>query len=213
MGVDYYNILNVSNNATDDDLKKTYRKLAMKWHPNKNPNNKKEAEAKFKKISEAYDGCSDVAVMRFNACEHVLSDMQKRAIYDQYREEGLKGQVSPPGVGGSSPFSNEGGSNVFIFNLRNVEDIFVEVFENSNPFSMGTSFGMGSSGGKSTCFGDGIFSGFGPKESVFQTSFNDGPLAGPRKALTIENKMPCTLEELYTGSLKKTFNLALFEIL
>ena len=55
MGVDYYKILQVDRNAKDDDLKKAYRKLAMKWHPDKNPNNKKEAEAKFKQISEAYD--------------------------------------------------------------------------------------------------------------------------------------------------------------
>lgn len=55
MGVDYYNILQVDKNAKDEDLKKAYRKLAMKWHPDKNPNNKKEAEAKFKQISEAYE--------------------------------------------------------------------------------------------------------------------------------------------------------------
>lgn len=57
MGVDYYKILQVDRNAKDDDLKKAYRKLAMKWHPDKNPNNKKDAEAKFKQISEAYDVC------------------------------------------------------------------------------------------------------------------------------------------------------------
>lgn len=55
MGVDYYNILNVGKNATEDDLKKAYRKLAMRWHPDKNPTEKKEAEAKFKQISEAYE--------------------------------------------------------------------------------------------------------------------------------------------------------------
>ena len=55
MGVDYYNVLKVGCNATEDDLKKAYRKLAMKWHPDKNPNNKKEDEAKFKQISEAYE--------------------------------------------------------------------------------------------------------------------------------------------------------------
>lgn len=57
MGVDYYKILQVDRNAKDDDLKKAYRKLAMKWHPDKNPNSKKEAEAKFKQISEAYEVC------------------------------------------------------------------------------------------------------------------------------------------------------------
>ncbi|XP_062088669.1 cytochrome P450 87A3-like [Humulus lupulus] len=74
--------------ATIDDLKKAYRKLAMKWHPDKNPNNKKDAETKFKQISEAYE---------------VLSDPQKRAIYDQYAEEGLKGQVPPPDAVGGFP--------------------------------------------------------------------------------------------------------------
>jgi len=57
MGVDYYKVLQVDRSAKDDDLKKAYRKLAMKWHPDKNPNSKKEAEAKFKTISEAYDVC------------------------------------------------------------------------------------------------------------------------------------------------------------
>lgn len=55
MGLDYYNILKVNRNATEDDLKKSYRRLAMKWHPDKNPNTKTEAEAKFKQISEAYE--------------------------------------------------------------------------------------------------------------------------------------------------------------
>jgi hypothetical protein len=55
MGVDYYKVLGVDRGAGDDDLKKAYRKLAMRWHPDKNPTNKKEAEAKFKQISEAYD--------------------------------------------------------------------------------------------------------------------------------------------------------------
>lgn len=55
MGVDYYKILQVDKSSKDEDLKKAYRKLAMKWHPDKNPNNKKEAEAKFKQISEAYE--------------------------------------------------------------------------------------------------------------------------------------------------------------
>lgn len=55
--MDYYNILKVNKNATEDDLKKSYRKLAMKWHPDKNPNDKKEAEARFKQISEGYEVC------------------------------------------------------------------------------------------------------------------------------------------------------------
>lgn len=75
MGVDYYNILKVSRGATEDDLKKSYKRLAMKWHPDKNPATNQQAEAKFKLISEAYD---------------VLSDPRKRQIYDLYGPEGLK---------------------------------------------------------------------------------------------------------------------------
>ncbi|XP_018464907.1 LOW QUALITY PROTEIN: uncharacterized protein LOC108836213 [Raphanus sativus] len=83
MDVDYYKVLLVDRDAKDEDLKKAYhkQKLAMKWHPDKNPNSKKEAEAKFMQIAEAYD---------------VLSDTQKRAIYDQYGEDGLNIQAPPP---------------------------------------------------------------------------------------------------------------------
>ncbi|XP_012857584.1 PREDICTED: dnaJ homolog subfamily B member 6-like [Erythranthe guttata] len=79
MGIDYYNILKVNRNASDEDLKKAYRRLAMIWHPDKNTN-KQEAEAKFRQISEAYD---------------VLIDLQKRQIYDFYGEESLKSGQFP----------------------------------------------------------------------------------------------------------------------
>ncbi|XP_010260329.1 PREDICTED: dnaJ homolog subfamily B member 1 [Nelumbo nucifera] len=181
MGVDYYKILQVDKNANDDDLKKAYRKLAMKWHPDKNPNNKKEAEAKFKQISEAYD---------------VLSDTQKRAIYDQYGEEGLKGQVPPPG--GASFFQSGDGPNVFRFTSRSANDIFAEFFGSSRPFGgMGGGGAMkGGSrfpGGGGGYFGDDIFGSF--RES----SMNQAP----RKAAPIENHLPCSLEELYKGTTKK----------
>ena len=55
---DYYNILGVNKNASDDEMKRAYRKLAMKYHPDKNPN-KKEAEERFKEINEAYAVLSD----------------------------------------------------------------------------------------------------------------------------------------------------------
>ncbi|CAI0385330.1 unnamed protein product, partial [Linum tenue] len=150
MGVDYYKILQVDRNASDDDLKKAYRKLAMKWHPDKNPNNKKDAEARFKQISEAYE---------------VLSDSQKRAVYDQYGEEGLKGQVPPPNAGGTSYFSGGEMPSSFRFNPRNADDIFAEVFGQSSPFGgMGGMGGMGGGRGTrfpSAFFGDNIFGSYG----------------------------------------------------
>lgn len=71
---DYYSILGISRNATQEEIKRAYRRLAMQYHPDKNPNNK-EAEERFKEISEAYE---------------VLSDPQKRAIYDREGYFGLK---------------------------------------------------------------------------------------------------------------------------
>ncbi len=72
---DYYAILEVERTASDDDIKKSYRKLAMKYHPDRNGGSK-EAEERFKEITEAYD---------------VLRDAQKRAAYDRYGEAGLRG--------------------------------------------------------------------------------------------------------------------------
>jgi molecular chaperone DnaJ len=72
---DYYEILGVDRNAPLDEIKKNYRKLAMKYHPDKNPGNS-EAEEKFKEAAEAYE---------------VLSDSEKRDIYNRYGHEGLSG--------------------------------------------------------------------------------------------------------------------------
>ena len=92
MGKDYYKILGIAKNASEDDIKKAYRKLALKYHPDKNKSSG--AEEKFKEIAEAYE---------------VLSDKKKRDIYDQVGEEGLKGGVPGGGSGGSGPTGAPGG--------------------------------------------------------------------------------------------------------
>ena len=86
---DYYEVLGVAKSASDDDIKKAYRKLAMKFHPDRNQGEKaKEAEEKFKEVKEAYE---------------MLSDSQKRAAYDQYGHAGVdpnRGMGGGEGFGG-----------------------------------------------------------------------------------------------------------------
>lgn len=107
MKEDYYKILGVKKDVSADELKKTYRKLAMKYHPDRNPNDK-EAEKKFKEIAEAYE---------------VLSDSQKRAAYDSYGHsafEGGAGQRGPGGGFGGGGF-HPGGAGF--------SDMFGDIFE------------------------------------------------------------------------------------
>ncbi|KAK6924940.1 Chaperone DnaJ, C-terminal [Dillenia turbinata] len=173
MGVDYYNILKVNRNASEEDLKKSYRRLAMIWHPDKNQSNKTEAEAKFKQISEAYD---------------VLSDPQKRQIYDLYGEEALKSGQFPPPPSHHRPNHNPSPNPNpnFRFHPRDADDIYAELFGNGGA--------DGSGSGRSRLYKDGFF----------RTSNGEFSSSQPlRKPPPIENMLPCSLEELYKGSKKK----------
>ena len=87
---DYYDVLGVSKNAADADIKKAFRRLAMKYHPDRNPDNQ-EAEEKFKEAKEAHD---------------ILSDQQKRAAYDQFGHAGVSTSAGGPDVQGFSGFGD-----------------------------------------------------------------------------------------------------------
>uniref|UniRef100_A0A182T6M8 J domain-containing protein n=1 Tax=Anopheles maculatus TaxID=74869 RepID=A0A182T6M8_9DIPT len=113
MGKDFYKILGVSKSASDDEIKKAYRKLALKYHPDKNKS--PQAEERFKEVAEAYE---------------VLSDKKKRDIYDQYGEEGLKG-----GAGGMPGATGQGGQ--FQYNFHgDPRATFAQFFGTSDPFNV-----------------------------------------------------------------------------
>ncbi|XP_075386439.1 dnaJ homolog subfamily B member 2 isoform X1 [Tenrec ecaudatus] len=109
----YYEILDVPPSASPDDIKKAYRRKALQWHPDKNPDNKEFAERKFKEVAEAYE---------------VLSDKHKRELYDRYGREGLMG----PGAGPSRPETGSSGPG---FTFRSPEEVFREFFGSGDPFS------------------------------------------------------------------------------
>jgi len=104
---DYYEVLGVSKNASEEELKKAYRKLAKKYHPDANPDNKKEAEAKFKELNEAYE---------------TLSDKQKRAAYDQFGFNGPQG-----GFGGGNGYYSYSTSGFDGFDI-DLDDIVSSIF-------------------------------------------------------------------------------------
>jgi len=114
MSKDYYKILGVERNASDEDIKKAYRKAAMKWHPDKNAGSP-DAENKFKEAAEAYD---------------VLSDANKKSNYDRFGNPNGGGN---PFGGGGSPF----GGNPFGGGGFNVDDIFSQFGDifGGNPFA------------------------------------------------------------------------------
>lgn len=115
---DYYEVLGVSKDASEDEIKKAYRKIAIKYHPDRNPGNK-EAEEKFKEAAEAYD---------------VLHDSQKRQQYDQF------GFSGPAGSGGFGGFSSAGG-----FSMDDIFSMFGDVFGGRSGFGGfgGSGFGGG----------------------------------------------------------------------
>jgi DnaJ family protein B protein 4 len=204
MGKDYYKILGVAKDASAEDIKKAYRKLALKWHPDRCPPEKKdEAQNKFQEVGEAFE---------------VLSDPEKKRVYDQVGEEGLKGGF-PEGAGGeggmpggaSFHFSGmPGGGRGFHF--TNADDIFKSFFGTGDPFAAegsdpfgggGFSFMNGMGGGGGMPRGMGMnFGGMGGNPFGASSSSGRGG-GGQRKAEPIQHELKVSLEELYNGATKR----------
>ncbi|CAG9464549.1 unnamed protein product [Pedinophyceae sp. YPF-701] len=199
MGKDYYAILGVAKNATEDDLKKAYRKKAMKLHPDKAPEGQREAATKkFQEVSEAFD---------------VLSDPKKRQVYDVYGEEGLKGGGPPPEAAtGGMPGSGMpgggftatggfpgGGGGTYTFSGRDAEELFRKMFGGINMGMMDDD-PMGGFGGLGGMFGGmpGMPGRGGPR-----TPPQPGARRGAVKGETATMDLQLSLEELLHGTTKR----------
>ena len=149
---DYYEILGVKKDATEQEIKKAYRKLAVRWHPDKNPDNKEEAEERFKEISEAYS---------------VLSDPKKRQEYDyggaSFDFSGFDfsdaHDIFKNFFGGRDPFSMFGDDDDDFFNN--------DPFFNKKKGGFGFNMNMDMFGGD-----DGDFGGFGESTQTVSQTIN-----------------------------------------
>ncbi|KAI8384279.1 uncharacterized protein BYT42DRAFT_493057 [Radiomyces spectabilis] len=217
MGKDYYAILGVSKNADENEIKKAYRKQALKWHPDRNKDKAELAKTKFQEVGEAFE---------------VLSDKNKRAIYDQYGEEGLKAgpppSEGPGGAGGGFPgfgggFPGGGGGHTFTFTSggpgggfksyhpSNADDIFKHFFASFGGGGMGMDDdddfrgGGGMPGGFSAFGGMPGMSGMGGMGGMGGGRGGGGGFrqAQPQKPPAIKRPLPISLEDLYTGTTKR----------
>ncbi|KAM0479928.1 hypothetical protein ACHAPX_004506 [Trichoderma viride] len=216
-----YDTLSVKPEATQDEIKKGYRKAALKWHPDKNKDNPNASE-KFKECSQAYE---------------ILSDPEKRKIYDQYGLEFLlRGNAPPPeggpganfhagaggmpggfggfdfggggGGGGARTFHfSTGGNGSKAYNFNNPEDIFTE-FMRSNMHGGGG--GVGGDDDDFGFFSSSSFSGGGgggprPGRTRARSGFAEPPRnrEPTPEVTTVERPLPLSLEELYNGTTKK----------
>ncbi|XP_074381151.1 uncharacterized protein LOC141722643 isoform X2 [Apium graveolens] len=180
MGIDYYNVLKVGRNASEEELKKAYKKLAMIWHPDKNnTGNKTEAEAKFKQISQAYD---------------VLSDPHKRKYYDRYGEVGSSTAQFPTS------------DSEIRFNKRGAKNAYKEVFYRSEKSEFEKS--KYDAGGKSSkgsanvlsCNLEELYKGSDRKLKISRTVIDDSG-----KLATVEEILPIHVKPGWKKGTKITF--------
>ncbi|KAG7317344.1 hypothetical protein KOW79_019642 [Hemibagrus wyckioides] len=177
MGKDYYKVLGIQKGASDDEIKKAYRKQALRYHPDKNKS--PGAEDKFKEIAEAYD---------------VLSDAKKKDIYDRYGEEGLKGHSGGCGTSGSN-YAFHGDPHAMFAEFFGGRSPFDQFFSHGaddddmdveDPFA---AFGMGGMGGFPRSFKTRVGGAHIPREK--------------KKDPPVIHELKVSLEEVFSGCTKK----------
>eukprot|EP00123_Amoebidium_parasiticum_P010148 comp19921_c0_seq1/m.24180 comp19921_c0_seq1/g.24180 ORF comp19921_c0_seq1/g.24180 comp19921_c0_seq1/m.24180 type:complete len:360 (-) comp19921_c0_seq1:378-1457(-) len=205
MAKDYYKILGIGKDATEDQIRAAYRKMALKYHPDKNK--APDAEEKFKEVAEAYD---------------VLSDASKKRTYDQFGEAGLKGGA--PGFGGGYNFNPGDADHIFkqFFGNKTFADLLGGMngsgFQSQSggfggmPGGMFTDFmdmggggmgGMPGMGGMGGMPGMGGMGGMGGMPGMGGMGMGGMGSPGPTQDPPIERDLFVTLEELYVGTTKK----------
>ena len=196
-----YDALSIQPSASDAEIKKAYKKAALKWHPDKNPD-KPEAAEKFKDVSQAYE---------------VLSDPEKRKVYDQYGLEFLlRGGAPPPegaedgmpgGFAGGMPqgFNMPGGGRSFHFSTNGGSGgfKFTDPYETFSSFGRNGATGMGDDDNifdMLNSMGGGSFSrqGGGRRSNNYRPARPQTP-----ETTIVEKQMPVSLEDLYKGATKK----------
>ena len=191
---DYYDVLGIDRNADEKTIKKAYRKLAKKYHPDTNAGNADAAD-KFKEVNEAYD---------------VLSDPKKKKMYDQFGHAAFEAGADPgAGAGGFSGFhgGTNGGYQEFHFNGEDMDDIFGDIFGNMFHGSHRGSSGFGGNNGSYSHFGGG--SGFHSSSGFDSNGFGGSGFGGfhqqdfPQKGSDVKASINVTFDEAAFGADKR----------
>jgi len=196
---EYYKILGLPKTASEEDIKRGYRKAALKWHPDKNPDNKEHAEQMFKEVAGAYA---------------VLSDPNKKIIYDQYGKAGLDGSSYEDGgifEGIPNPFSKNpfgsGDIHPIILSTEDAMKVFNRVFGDKDPFADFDDLFGPKPGDKKGGFFGGLFGGgepvdpfanMGDGSKVTKTSGTGGGTAGystSKKTVVVNGKKTIVTEK------------------